>query len=393
MQDSNDELLNTIRHRHYHLRPITDRQSRIPVPTPPVSLTQGITNTSSNNSNTNPINKFQFRNMAQAAIIMQATRFCGKVESSNPDKSRLQSYSVNQWLADADSRISTNRITDERTKINEALLLVSSEKGDAHRTLNSVRFNNITTYAEFKRICLSVWEPVSQSDALYKINKFLNHHYDGESIANLHTDIEKASHKVIEVLRKTNITIGGKNDFGDTETDLVSLRHVLNYLSFGTMYNTLGEKEKKAFKKVKIDPKSDSLTALIAMRQEIQRKEIDFSKEFVGATETLNERKGRNTNESYRGNNIYKNYSGQVGNRQTSFQRNYAQNTRRKWNPNQKGRQNASRNGQFHGPLMRYHTSQYPNMNNSKPENYAAQGARPKITRENCGLQKDRGFN
>lgn len=71
---------------------------------------------------------------------------------------------------------------------------------------------------------------------------------------------------MIKDLRRTNITIRDKIAFGDGETDLVTLRYVLDYLPLGTMYNALGEKEKKAFKKVKIDPKSDSLTALIAMR-------------------------------------------------------------------------------------------------------------------------------
>lgn len=111
-----------------------------------ISLTQESTSTNNRNSNNNNTNTFQFRTMAQAAIIIQATRFCGRVESSNPDKNRLESYSVNQWLADADSCISTGRITNERAKINEALLLVSSESSDAHKTLNSVRFNKITTY-------------------------------------------------------------------------------------------------------------------------------------------------------------------------------------------------------------------------------------------------------
>ncbi|XP_066953153.1 hybrid signal transduction histidine kinase M-like [Macrobrachium rosenbergii] len=381
MQNSFDELLNTSRNSPYNSRPTTVRLGPIPVPSSRISLTQESTNTNNTNSNNNNnnINTFQFRTVAQAAIITQATRFCGVVESSNPDKSRLESYSVNKWLADADSRISAGGITDERAKINEALLLISSESGDAHTTLNSVIFNKITTYTEFKRICLSIWEPVS--DPLYNLNKFLTQHYDGESIANLHADVEESTHRLIEDLQKTDITIGDKNDFGDEAENLVDLRYVLNYLSFGTIYNALGEKEKKAFRKVKLDPRSDSLTALIAMRREMQKKEMDFSKESVGVTETQNERKGRNTNDSYKRNNKYNDDSREIGNRQTSFQRKYAQNTRKNWNPNQKGRQNQSRNG----PPIRYHNGQYSNTNNSKPENNSAQRATPKITCENCG--------
>lgn len=90
MQSPFDALRDVIRNSPYQLRQTADRQSG--------TLTQRTTNTSSNHSNINPINTFQFR------TTTQATRFCGRVESSNPDKSRLDSHSVNQWLADADSR-------------------------------------------------------------------------------------------------------------------------------------------------------------------------------------------------------------------------------------------------------------------------------------------------
>ncbi|XP_066958299.1 uncharacterized protein [Macrobrachium rosenbergii] len=118
------------------------------------------------------------------------------VDDSNPDKSQLESYTVNHWLSDVDSRISSGRTTDERAKINEALILVSSEHGDAHKTLNSMTFSKLNNYAEFKEIYLSLWEPVNKTDSLYNITRFLNPQY--ETIANLYSSVENAIDKITE---------------------------------------------------------------------------------------------------------------------------------------------------------------------------------------------------
>ena len=88
-----------------------------------------------------------------AAVVTQAARFCGNVDKSNPDKTRLEEYNVHRWLADAENRIASLKVKTEGDKIKEALLLVSTDHGNAHSTVNGAGFLAIKTFKEFKAQC------------------------------------------------------------------------------------------------------------------------------------------------------------------------------------------------------------------------------------------------
>ena len=107
------------------------------------------------------------------AVVTQAARFCGHVDKSNPDRDRLEEYTVTQGLADVEARIASQKITEDSLKIKEALILVSTDFGNAHSVLTGAGFAELKTFEEFKEECYSFWKPTGKKYKLLNICKFL----------------------------------------------------------------------------------------------------------------------------------------------------------------------------------------------------------------------------
>ncbi|XP_066964577.1 uncharacterized protein [Macrobrachium rosenbergii] len=245
--------------------------------------------------------------MAQAAVINQATRFCGTVDPSNVDKSRLEEYGVNRWIADTESRISAAGITDERKKIDEALLYVSMEHGDAHTVLHSVLFRNITLFNEFKKQCLQFWQPEAQKDPWYNIGTFHHQKYEGNHLV-LATRVEEAIDRVTTDMKAVGIVVGRKDEFDDDETDLASISKVLRYMSLGPIYDALGKEERVALKKYCDRKPNDGIVqTLMYIERKVKQNSSSSSADFTGTVASGNPR--NNSNQSNR------NQSGQARSR------------------------------------------------------------------------------
>ncbi|XP_066961800.1 putative mediator of RNA polymerase II transcription subunit 24 [Macrobrachium rosenbergii] len=342
----------------YNLRPVPERLSRQIDPSntrsrrsrsqgPPLSLPSA---PNPSVVTTNPITSIVPRNnnMAQAAVITQATRFCGTVDPSNVDKSRLEEYGVNRWIADTESRISAAGITDERKKIDEALLYVSMEHGDAHTVLHSVLFRNITLFNEFKKQCLQFWQPEAQKDPWYNIGTFHHQKYEGNHLV-LATRVEEAKDRVTTDMKAVGIVVGRKDDFDDDETDLASISKVLRYMSLGPIYDALGKEGRVALKKYCDRKPNDGIVqTLMYIERKVKQNSSSSSADFTGTVASGNPR--NNSNQSNR------NQTGQArsryqGNR-NSFDRNGGNNNRRfnQSNRNNQGRPpNRGNNGNTTG--------------------------------------------
>ena len=91
--------------------------------------------------------------MSTTAVITPTTKFVGTVDENDPDTRKRETYTVEQHLADVDSRIQAIQITDPKEKIKEALLLVDPDKGDTHGLMTSSTFNALTSYEDLKHKC------------------------------------------------------------------------------------------------------------------------------------------------------------------------------------------------------------------------------------------------
>ena len=65
------------------------------------------------NSNTCEIKHSIFTMERAVAVVTQTARFCGHLESSNPQKRRLEQYNIYRWLADVETRTAPVKIQTE----------------------------------------------------------------------------------------------------------------------------------------------------------------------------------------------------------------------------------------------------------------------------------------
>ena len=101
------------------------------------------------------------------AVLTHTAKFAGNVDDDDPDKHRIERYDVNHFLADVDSRIASRGIKEEADKIKEALVFVHPDKGDAHTIIISSMFKAVTTWADFKSKCRSIWQTQEHKDKFY----------------------------------------------------------------------------------------------------------------------------------------------------------------------------------------------------------------------------------
>ena len=217
-----------------------------------------------------------------------SNKFVGKIADPNdPDKHRLESFTVDLFLNEVDARIASKKLTDDTDKIKEAHLLVSADKGDANAIIFSSLFRKLD-YAQFKEKCKSIWQPGDHKDQFYNLLQLRNikkvgtdHHY----IVDLRHAMDRV---VLDIIANPHITLhdGGPRD------QLVDLEQVISYITYGTMYVNLSEEHKVAFRKIPLDPNKDQLEILNEIKSKITAEKVLSESETALFTQSKVREKG-----------------------------------------------------------------------------------------------------
>ena len=139
-------------------------------------------------------------NMAQIVQTYHGPKFCGNIAASVPDRTQLASYDVDQWLKDADNRIGSRNITDERLRIAEAKLSSHPTIGDAHVVLNRGSIGTLTNYEEFKRQCRLIWQPKAKSDRFFALAQFADLPYQ-DGLADFMARLDESKETILKDIR------------------------------------------------------------------------------------------------------------------------------------------------------------------------------------------------
>ena len=272
-------------------------------------------------------------NMA-TAVIQRVAKFCGKVDKSNPDKERLESYTVDQWIRDVESLHTNKRVTGEKEKIQEALLLVNNEHGDAHQIITTGMLSRIDTFKDFKEKSLILWRQKAQTDAFFNLVNAQKVPY-ADNLGNYLSQIETMMVRVKDDMIRNSKMITDKPGKFDKNKLVVGLDEVVRYMSYGAMFLGVPDAYKKALKKNEIDPTKDSVTLFNDLERETEKNVLKFSENFTGVTERTS---GNNRN-----NNQYS--------QQRGFQNNWrGQNNRGRQPNNTQGYQGNYQGGNYYGP-------------------------------------------
>ena len=186
------------------------------------------------------------------------SRFCGNVPLGTPNRDKLVSHDVNMWLADTLTRIAAKGITDPRLMIREAKLAVSPDVGDATRILNTGRMCNIQHFQVFKDKCLRLRRPPEEKHRYLALQQFLSVKRP-DTVGSYISDIEKSRSDIISDMQSDGeLMMGSAEDWvaSGRHDVLVSLEEILNYISWGIIYQDSAPLWREAFRK--IEPKFDS---------------------------------------------------------------------------------------------------------------------------------------
>ena len=221
-------------------------------------------------------------NMA-TAVITNATKFTGNIsDKTDPEKARLESYTVHQFLADLDSRIASQKITDEAAKIKEAQWLIDKDKGDARVILLSPQFAELKTYKAFKAKCIEVFQPKDYKDKFYNLQQLRALKVQGSEYTYM-VDIRKAIDNVVnDIVANNNIVRVN----GGPRHQMADIREVISYVSYGTIYAMMPEEYKAAFKKIQLDPREDHFTLLNNLKEKISENKVRTENEITAAIQT-----------------------------------------------------------------------------------------------------------
>ena len=211
------------------------------------------------------------------AALTHTAKFAGNVDNDDPDKHKIENYSVEHFLADVESRIASRGIEEETDKIKEALVFVHPDKGDAHTTLISSIFKNVTTWTEFKNKCRTIWQTQDHKDKFFNLQQ-LRTLQRGRSDCSYMVEIRNIIDRIADDIQaNTHMTKwpGGPRD------QLVDLRQVLTYVSYGTIYTMFPDEFKLAFRKIPLDPEQDHLVLLSQLRDKVTEIKIRKEGEFA----------------------------------------------------------------------------------------------------------------
>ena len=293
-----DQLSDTLRdlvdsldlHPRYHLRRTASRRNRlidildlhnlhqIPNMAPPTTTTS-TPSTSTTSVTSSPIQCSQTYTLT--------IKFCGNVPDGTADKAKLEAYDVNRWLADTQTRIAAKGITDPRLMIKEAKLAVNPDVGDAARVLNTGRMCVIENFDVFKEKCLRLWRPPEEKDRFLALLQFLSVKRQ-DTIGSYISDIEKSRQDIItDLTSDSNFKQGTAAEWqasGRTDT-LVSLDEILNYVSWGIIYQDSSPTWRKAFRKIKPKFDADYIELLSDIQAEVAKLEKSPQIELSAFTE------------------------------------------------------------------------------------------------------------
>ena len=214
------------------------------------------------------------------AILTHTAKFAGNLDQDDPDKQRIERYDVNHFLADVESHFVSRGITGDSERIKEALMFVHPDKGDAHTILISSIFRDITTWKDFKAKCQNIWKRQSHKDKFLNLQELRTLKRVGSDYSYM-VEVRNTVDRIIDdIINNDNIPKfkGGPRD------QLVDLRQVLTYVSYGTIYAMFPDEFKLAFKKINLDPKQDHLVLLSQLRDKVTEIRIRKDNEFAAVT-------------------------------------------------------------------------------------------------------------
>ena len=233
-------------------------------------------------------------NMA-TAVITNSTKFTGYIpDKSDPDKARLESYDVHQFLADLDSRIASLNITEEADKIKESQWLIDKDHGIARSVLLSPQFADLRTYAQFKAKCIQVFQPKDSFDKFYNLQQLRTLKMQNSEFTYIADMRKVVDHVVRDIVANNNIA---KID-GGPRNQMADIREVVSYISYGTLYAMLPEEYKAAFKKVPLDPREDTYTLLANLKEKICENKVRIDTEVTAVMQSKSVPPVRNNEKS-----------------------------------------------------------------------------------------------
>ena len=220
------------------------------------------------------------------------SRFCGNVPLGTPNRDKLISYDVNRWLADTHTRIAAKGIQDPILKIREAKLAVNPYVGDATQVVNTGRMAEMNDYELFKDRCLRLWRPPEEKDRYLALQQFLSLRRK-EIIGTYIAEIEKSRSDIISDLQADKEFMKGTAQewlaTGRKET-LVSLDEILNYISWGIIFQGSPPLWREAFRKIKPSYDSDYIELILDIETEVSKLEKSPKVELSGFTDRQEDR-------------------------------------------------------------------------------------------------------
>ena len=209
-----------------------------------------------------------------------SNKFVGSIRDRNdPDKAILEAYDVHQFLSDVDARIASRKVTQDADKIKEALLFISSDKGDAKTLVLSPEFAN-RTYAEFKELCILNWQKEEERDPYHNLIKYKNLKLGNGTSSDLLASLSNYGKRIKDDIL-SNANIPKHRNASGNKKDLVEIHHVIEYMSMGILYENSSDEFRRAFKEYDINPKEGLIKSFAEIKSLAAKKQIKFESETV----------------------------------------------------------------------------------------------------------------
>ena len=235
-------------------------------------------------------------------------KFCGTVPEDHAEVKKLTAYTVGQWLADTEIRITSKHIEDDRLKINEAILAVDQKDGDAHGMVTVGTLAKVDNWAEFKSKCRRLWQPEENRDRFLTINSFMNLSYRN-SPATYCTDLSIATDRVIDDLRTERRFKVGDVDFWLQEhprgtakrtTELVALEDIIKYFSWGVSFNAFPPDYKEALRRIDLSVEDDQIDIFEKIGEEVRKYRRTSQLNFTASNSCNHQTQQRGASNSQR---------------------------------------------------------------------------------------------
>ena len=217
------------------------------------------------NPNSNPHQPRRVR--IDMATPLPIPRFVGRiVDENDPEKARLESYTVQRFIEDVDCRIVSKNITEEIDKIKEAYLLVHPEKGNAKDILLTPPFTTYTTWAEYKLMCTYIWQRREFADAKFNLRAL--HTIKCEQPQMYVCSIISALERVKNDIR-ANKNVRKQTVAGAT---YIHLDDAVQYHAYGSLSMMFPREYQEVLDRSEIDPQTDLYTLCTQIEEKLHLK-------------------------------------------------------------------------------------------------------------------------